>query len=199
MIISAGQALTWLDGRNSSEFSNFGGGSGRYTFDIEAGMGAEGLDAMVPTHDAGGTLTSLTQGTNSVSYQTNTIKGVQYAVFDADPGSYTATYSDYGGNSGGGKGVTTTSGLINTLFGSGRPTEQQFDGNIGNTDMGMASNSGGNRTAKNNKQGASTSIWTELAGFGAAVVIAAAILIFGVGYSGAGTMPEYTVIDLQYL
>jgi hypothetical protein len=106
-VISAEQALVWLDGRNSSEFSNFGGGDGRFTFDIETGMGAQGLRAMMPVQDAGGTLTGITRGGDAVSYQTQAVKGVQYAIFDGRPGSYTVTYSDYdsdpdddGGNAG---------------------------------------------------------------------------------------------------
>jgi hypothetical protein len=113
-VISSEQALTWLDGRDSSAFSNFGGSDGQYTFDITAGVGANNLQAMLPTQDAGGTLTSLTLAGSTVSYQTQTVKGVQYAVFDANPGSYTATYSDFGagtgggGSSGSGGGTTTT-------------------------------------------------------------------------------------------
>jgi hypothetical protein len=107
-MISSEQALTWLDGRDSSTFSNFGGANGQFTFDIAAAVGANGLKAMLPVQDAGGTLSTLKVGSSNVSYQTQTVKGVQYAVFDGQPGSYTATYSDYdpnagsGGSSGGG-------------------------------------------------------------------------------------------------
>jgi hypothetical protein len=94
-IISSDQALTWLDGRGSSKFSNFSGSGGRYNFRISAAEGAVGLRAMMPTEDAGGTVTSITLAGSSVSYQTQQVKGVSYAVFDARPGDYTITYSDY--------------------------------------------------------------------------------------------------------
>jgi Domain of unknown function (DUF4082)/Bacterial Ig-like domain len=101
-MISSAQALTWLDGRNSSTFSNFGGSNGQFTFDVAAAIGANQLKAMLPTQDNAGTLSTLTRGGSTVSYDTRTVKGVQYAVFTATPGSYTATYSDYDPNAGGG-------------------------------------------------------------------------------------------------
>jgi hypothetical protein len=115
-VITSKQALTWTDGRDSSTFSNFGGSNGRFTFDVTAAGGAYNLKSMLPIQDAGGTLSTLTLGASGVSYQTQTVKGVQYAVFDAVPGSYTATYSDYdpnagsGGGSSGGSGGTEDSG-----------------------------------------------------------------------------------------
>jgi hypothetical protein len=98
-MISSQQALTWLDGRDSSSFSNFSGSAGRYGFTIAAAEGATGLHAMLPSQDAAGNLSALTKTGSTIAYQTQTIKGVQYAVFDAAPGDYTATYSDYNPNS----------------------------------------------------------------------------------------------------
>lgn len=100
-MISSEQALTWLDGRDSSAFSNFGGGAGQFTFNITAAVGANGLRAMMPMQDAGGTLTGIKLGGAPVAYQTQTIKGIAYAVFDGAPGSYTVTYSDYSAPSSG--------------------------------------------------------------------------------------------------
>jgi hypothetical protein len=112
-IISSDQALTWLDGRNSSAFTDVSGSDGRFTFGIEAGTGAQGLKAMMPIKDAEGTLSSITLDGGAVSYQSQEVKGVQYAVFDGAPGSYVATYSDYdpnAGSSGNGSGSSTSSG-----------------------------------------------------------------------------------------
>ncbi len=106
-MISSQQALSWLDGRNSSTFSNLSGSNGRYGFDITAGEGATGLRAMMPVEDAGGTITNIKLAGNTVSYQAQAVKGVQYAVFDANPGSYTVTYSDY--SAGGGTGESGSS------------------------------------------------------------------------------------------
>lgn len=102
-MISSDQALTWLDGHGSSKFGNFSGSNGKFSFDITAAEGAVGLRAMMPTNDAGGIISSIKQGSSTVSYQTQQVKGVSYAVFDAAPGSYTITYSDYvsGSNDGG--------------------------------------------------------------------------------------------------
>lgn len=95
-IISSQQALTWLDGRSSSNFSNLKSlGYGKESFTINVAEGAEGLQAMLPVKDAGGTIASLQLGGQSVSYQTSIIKGEQYAVFAARPGDYVVTYSDY--------------------------------------------------------------------------------------------------------
>jgi hypothetical protein len=41
---------------------------------------------------AAGTLSALTRSGSAVFYSTQTIKGIQYAVFTATPGSYTAAY-----------------------------------------------------------------------------------------------------------
>jgi hypothetical protein len=116
-MISSLQALNWLDGRNNSTFSNFTGSNGQFTFDIAAAVGATGLRAMLPTHDAGGTLNALTVGGANVTYQTQTVKGQEYAAFSAVPGTYTATYTDYtppgdggdGDNSGGSSGGSSGS------------------------------------------------------------------------------------------
>ncbi len=117
-VISANEALTWLDGRGSSTFSSFTGGSGQFSFTLNAAEGAIGLKAMLPIQDAGGTLSTLKLGGSDVTKQTQTVKGVQYAVFDAAPGTYTATYSDYnpnppspgnGGNNGGSSGSSGSS------------------------------------------------------------------------------------------
>lgn|GEM_PF-1049809 len=109
-MISSLQALTWLDGRNSSTFSSFGGSAGRFTFTVAAAEGAVGLRAMLPIADAGGTLQTLALDSANVSYQTQTIKGEQYAVFDGQPGEYTATYTDYDPNAGGDDGGGDTGG-----------------------------------------------------------------------------------------
>jgi hypothetical protein len=109
-MVSSQEALTWLDGRNSSTFNSFGGANGQFSFSIAAAVGANNLQAMLPTQDAAGTINQLTRGGQAVSYQTQSVKGVQYAVFKAMPGSYQATYSDYNPNGGGSSGGTGSSG-----------------------------------------------------------------------------------------
>lgn len=117
-MVSSEQVLTWLDGRNSSTFSNFTGSAGQFGFTVAAAEGATGLRAMLPINDAGGTLQTLTSGGSNVAYQTQSVKGVSYAVFNALPGDYTATYSDYDPN-GGGNGGDNGGGSDGSGSGSG--------------------------------------------------------------------------------
>ena len=48
---------------------------------------------MLPVQGPSGTLTSITADGSAVPYTVQTIKGVQYAVFDASSALFTATYS----------------------------------------------------------------------------------------------------------
>ncbi len=91
-IVSARQMLTWLDGRNASTFANLAYSSRTLTFTVTVGAGAAGLTAMVPTTSADGTLTSITLAGSPVTYTTQTVKGLQYAIFPAAPGNYSAQY-----------------------------------------------------------------------------------------------------------
>jgi hypothetical protein len=92
-VISERQLLTWLDGRDGSSFGSVDFGSGALTFTISANSAARGLQAMLPLDGAWGQLQAITRGGSSVSYDTETIKGVDYAIFPAVGGSYQATYS----------------------------------------------------------------------------------------------------------
>jgi Bacterial Ig-like domain/Purple acid Phosphatase, N-terminal domain/Glycosyl hydrolases family 16 len=92
-IVSARQMLTWLDARNSSSFGSLAWNGGRLTFTIDHAPGANGLRAMVPTASAVGPLTGVKLGGTPVTTTTRTIKGREYAFFDAAAGSYEATYA----------------------------------------------------------------------------------------------------------
>ena len=92
-VISARQLLTWMNGRNGSSFQGLAfNNDGRLTFRLDRADGATGLQAMVPAASGTGALLSLTRDGQPVSTQTQTVKGIVYAVFDAAAGSYTATY-----------------------------------------------------------------------------------------------------------
>ncbi|HWM62689.1 MAG TPA: Ig-like domain-containing protein, partial [Solirubrobacterales bacterium] len=93
-VVSARQMLTWLDGRNQSSFESIGWSGDELEFEIDPGAGANGLRAMVPTNSATGPLASIDRGGTPVTTTTRTVKGVEYAFFDAVAGSYTATYAD---------------------------------------------------------------------------------------------------------
>ena len=65
-VISARQMLEWLDGRNSSTFSNITWNGTTLAFTITAGQNANGLMAMVPI-PSGRTVSNITRnGTRSL-------------------------------------------------------------------------------------------------------------------------------------
>ncbi len=91
-VVSAQQMLTWLDGRNSSSFGSLSWSGNTLSFSITQGTGARNLQAMLPTTGPSGTLSSITMSGNPVSFTTQTIKGISYAMFNAASGSYQAVY-----------------------------------------------------------------------------------------------------------
>jgi hypothetical protein len=94
-IISAKQALTWLDGRNNSSFGNMSWSNNQLTFSVTARSNANNIRAMLPLNSAIGQLISITRNGSSVAFTTQTIKGMQYAFFAPVTGTstYVATYS----------------------------------------------------------------------------------------------------------
>jgi hypothetical protein len=92
-MVSADQMLTWIDGRNGSSFGNVTQAGNTLTFTVDVGASANGLTAMLPTAGTGNTaLSALTLGGTAVTFTKQTIKGIEYAVFAAGPGNYTASY-----------------------------------------------------------------------------------------------------------
>jgi hypothetical protein len=91
-VVSARQMLTWLDGRDASSFQNLAFTGGRLTFTVAQGSGATGLQAMLPASGPTGALQGITRNGQGVAVTTQTIKGITYATFPADAGSYVATY-----------------------------------------------------------------------------------------------------------
>ena len=88
-----GRCSTWLDGRNGSSFRDLTFTSNRLQFSIaRGGAGANGLEAMLPVNGPTGALTTVTRGGATVSTSRRTVKGIEYAVFDAAAGDYVATY-----------------------------------------------------------------------------------------------------------
>jgi hypothetical protein len=91
-VISTKQMLDWTDGRNSSSFSGVGWNGNNLGFTISVGAGANGLQAMLPSQSGARTISTITRGGTNVTFTTQTIKGISYAVFTATAGTYTATY-----------------------------------------------------------------------------------------------------------
>jgi hypothetical protein len=92
-IVSSRQMLTWLDGRNNSFFGSLAWSGTTLSFSVNVATGGNGLQAMLPTNAAGKALSTITRGGSSVPFTTQTIKGIQYAVFSATTGAYQATYT----------------------------------------------------------------------------------------------------------
>ncbi|MCF0074114.1 DUF4082 domain-containing protein [Dyadobacter sp. CY261] len=91
-VIAARQMLTWLDGRNNSSFGAVTWAGNALNFNISTAAGSNNMQAMVPTEAQSGHLTGIIVNGNTVSYTTQTIKGIAYAFFPANNGSYVATY-----------------------------------------------------------------------------------------------------------
>jgi hypothetical protein len=91
-VVSGRQMLEWLDGRNSSSFDLITWDGSILAFDISVGTGANNLEAMLPTLAAVGDLTGITRDGVPVTTRTETIKGIEYAFFSAQPGHYEASF-----------------------------------------------------------------------------------------------------------
>ena len=92
-VISAKQMLTWLDGRNTSYFSNMNWTGNVLNFNIAAGKGSYNLNAMLPVEMSRGKLTGITLNGAPLTYTTEVIKGVNFAFFNASDGNFAAIYS----------------------------------------------------------------------------------------------------------
>jgi hypothetical protein len=92
-VVSGRQMATWLDGRNASSFGSTTWDGTTLHFTVHQGVGANGLDALLPAHDStGATITTVTEDGNPVPLTIETVKGIRYDRFAATTGAYTATY-----------------------------------------------------------------------------------------------------------
>jgi hypothetical protein len=108
-IVSAKQMLTWIDGRNNSSFGSLSWAGNVLSFTVTAAAGSNNLRAMLPNNSGSAILTQITRAGSPITFTISTIKGIQYAFFDASvTGNYTATY-----------GPTTT--ITGTVALQGRP------------------------------------------------------------------------------
>ena len=92
-VVSGRQMLEWLDGRNGSSFADIAWNGSTLTFEMAVGAGANRLRAMLPASTAVGELTLVTRDAVMLPLTLRTVKGVEYAFFDALPGHYEATYA----------------------------------------------------------------------------------------------------------
>ncbi|HRF18970.1 MAG TPA: DUF4082 domain-containing protein, partial [Chitinophagaceae bacterium] len=92
-VISAKQMLNWLDGRNNSSFGSISWNGNQLSFTITNNAGQHNLKAMLPVQGPNNSvLSGITHNGNPVNKTIETIKGIDYAFFDALGGSYTANY-----------------------------------------------------------------------------------------------------------
>jgi hypothetical protein len=110
-VVSARQMLTWLDGRNDSSFGSIAWTGSTLSFTVNAGAGATGLRGMLPVAANGGSIATVMRNGSPVAITPQRIKGVDYAFFDADGGSYVATYT----------GTRTTASATPGAAGSSKP------------------------------------------------------------------------------
>ncbi len=92
-VVSGEQMQTWLDGRNASSFQSITWNGSHLGFDVAVGVGSEGLQALLPATSNGRPLTGITRNGSSVSFTTETVKGISYARFATAPGHYIASYA----------------------------------------------------------------------------------------------------------
>ena len=90
-VVTARQMLNWLDGRNTSAFGSISWNNDTLSFTISTGQGANNLRAMLPLQTPGGAITSINYNGAPISFSTETMKGVDYAVFPALAGAYQAS------------------------------------------------------------------------------------------------------------
>jgi hypothetical protein len=93
-VVTSRDVLNWLHAKEHASFGNLSWGSDTLSFTIAAPAAAAGLVAMLPTAGVGGTtLSSMTRDGASVSFTTQTVKGIEYAMFPGLSGAYAATYT----------------------------------------------------------------------------------------------------------
>jgi chitodextrinase len=93
-IITSRQMLEWLDGRDSSSFRSIVWNGATLGFEVAAGEGANGLQALVPLSTAAGVVGGVTRNGASTPYEVVSRKGIEYASFTATSGTYEVSYAE---------------------------------------------------------------------------------------------------------
>lgn len=147
-VVSAEQLLTWLDGRNAAAFGLGTWSAGTLQFTVTPGLRANGLQAMLPLRWGASVLGALQRNGAPVAWSPRTVKGVEYAVFAADGGSYAASYGAdtvratvvAATPAGGATGVAVTAAVTATF-------SEAMDASTVNTDTVELRNAAGTRVA----------------------------------------------------
>jgi hypothetical protein len=92
-VISAKQLLDWLDGRNAASYSGLSWTGNTLTFSVSAGAQASGLEMLIPAASGNRFVTGVTRDGQAIGFTLKTVKGVNYAVFDASAGQYAVQFT----------------------------------------------------------------------------------------------------------
>jgi hypothetical protein len=92
-IVSARQMLAWLNGRDATAVAAMSWDGGALGFTVQPGVGAAGLQVMVPARSSAGRVMAVSRGGQPLTFSTQTVKGVEYATFDAVAGTYEVRYA----------------------------------------------------------------------------------------------------------
>jgi len=92
-VISARQLLAWIDGREGSSFTKYSWNGTILGFSIALAPGSNGAEVMAPFSFDGASVSSVTIAGTPTAFRTETIKGVQYAIFRAANGACQVRYS----------------------------------------------------------------------------------------------------------
>ena len=91
-LVSYKQMLQWVDGRNASTIRSMSWSAGTFTFTTTVGLGAAGLQTLLPVQGPTGTLTSVSCGGSTVPFTRWTMKGIEYGSFTTVTGTCQARY-----------------------------------------------------------------------------------------------------------
>ncbi len=95
-VMTAEDLMEWTDARNGSSFSNHAYNTSTHmlTFDISTAAGAAGLQAMVPVvAENNRNVSAISVNGSPVAFNVQTIKGVDYAFFNAAAGAVSVSYA----------------------------------------------------------------------------------------------------------
>ena len=92
-LVSVQQLLDWTDGRNNSHFAKLARDDTALTFEAFADRRTGTmLRGMIPARTAGKALYAISRDGLPVDHETETIKGVAYAMFPVETGKYRVVY-----------------------------------------------------------------------------------------------------------
>lgn len=93
-MISAAQMLRWLDRREATRFEALAWNGHDLTFRVQLEDGPERVTGMLPVSALSHRLAAITRGGQRVHFRTETIKGIDYAMFDLEAGRYAVLYDE---------------------------------------------------------------------------------------------------------